>query len=1516
MAWVEERKTTFSGVTEQDEKSGSSQNGFKRNSYMSQYLHNEKQEVIFGGYTPSVTDGAKLTERLIQNRTLPHPRDGNVEDAIITVPLCIGLIGVENVLVPFSFFNQVEGINNVEFQLRVSLFDLAYHQFFGRQWAGQYSELTGIGGQSKPKLRLSQNIYFHTSIVSSNIVAVVELVSSGLDEGGRLKKISCGWGIIRPFRDEEIPDTARGIKPPTQKCQLYNGTPRALYFMDEPIEDCEFLRPIPDCELGFTIATHKAMYKVTHLLPENTVVGNNDVIPGLFDSDSAAKDKLKKPKKLKSSACTIEHVTLQLNPTIEKFEEELCETLQEDRLNMMGKHSDGTSVVIMERRLLVGVHNGWTFVEKPQTFLLDAKNISMKSLKPGASPTFRRSQRFKSSHKSQGAEDGPDMMNHLVLNQRVHINDLLEDPMFAVVFILEYVIGEQLSAEDRKMARSIQRGNTRSVTLRWSAWNPFLQQHNSPHVTVGLFGGPIPSPDGEFVYKVPDTAMQDEISSRTAGGLMAFQWGFGFKESVSSGIHPTHPMALAPGFPMGSAHSMRSMESSDVGMMVESPTAQRKPPSGRPLSSRGPAGPTTLAVPQQVGAGSVLQPQQVPMQYPQVYAQSMPQQMYIPMHQGPVQMYGMPGPVPDMQELRYTPSYQPILTAAPQPKKGSGLSRAAYAKLYSVGFPPVLDRNGEPPEVIDPNTHVVTVDLQREMNDPLQCNEVIFQFLAFSKMMEHIGASGPEKTGGTVFFSFQFYRNQQVTTERLLLSKPQNDLSSDIHSMPYILHKLDKDGTLLKGPPGLEIRYFMDPAFMKPGETQLFLQHLSQQTMYIDVWDGDSLLPLGSTALELKYLCRTGMEAVQTTFELDVVSTEYQEDPNLAHGEAGAGGVRPANVQSVVRGKLHLRLANIGHPADPKSTTTAYISLPSKSFQIVSQTASNSAFGGGSLIAGGAKTEYGVPIKKRVARAHHVAENNREVAALLFSKREEIEPVTESHREADSERQRKLARMQALRNQDGGIEKPQTLMAHKQLKTERARDLKTMEIYRMQTKKEGIEAMLSQSITTEHAIHPSFGTSEFFEFVLRNPFNVEHTVKIEWESKNLHCVTDTREWRYFKQLYQIQSHMEEGMFTSETKAHFPEVFLRPKETVNIPFKYLSFLADQSAKPQGPVDPFRQTMKRNTSKPTDSLRPKTIKVYFKSEDEKPLAILLLKVEPQPHVIDQTFRFHSPEQTFLKKSIRLPPLESLPGAPVGSGNVVHTVARCSDPNIICDTKTTQPGEPQDVFVKVPLGASPQIKKFFMAVYLDPFMARPIQIWQFYVHALQRVDVSAVEGQTSRFSLLLRGTQASRLVKCFSSHPDEMTLYPTEQFMLAAGAVHELNVAVRPMQEGNKFFYINVVDVEFHQLVRTWLICVSSRAPMISRAFELALPVGGGKGCSKKITYTNPYPHKKTFLLHSNREDLLQFKESTMEIEGGGTSTIGLRFVPIQQAGTAEILVFINDEEDKNEETFRVTAVYQRM
>ncbi|KAJ8319810.1 hypothetical protein KUTeg_001397 [Tegillarca granosa] len=838
---------------------------------------------------------------------------------------------------------------------------------------------------------------------------------------------------------------------------------------------------------------------------------------------------------------------------------------------------------------------------------------------------------------------------------------------------------------------------------------------------------------------------------------------------------------------------------------------------------------------------------------------------------------------------------------------GHGLSRAAYAKLYSAGFPPVLDRHGEHPEVIDPQTSVV-VNLHKEEQDPLQCNEIVFQFLAFSR----IDNAGKAVTSGTVFFTLQFYRCPQLTTERLMLSKPHNDFSSDPLLMPYILQRLDKNGSVDSGSPGLEVRYYMDPAFMKPGENSMFLHHLSKQVLHIDVWDGDSLLRIGECAVELKYLCRCGHEAVQTTFELDVINMEYHDDVSIVDSGIQPGNVQPIGVTTINRGKLHFRMANIGHLVDPKLAITAPFTLPSKQKVIVSQTAGNSTYPGGALSTPFSTSAGGLVQKKNIARAHHLADHNREVAALLFSNKEQTIPEKDTSA-AETEKNRKLARIQAVRQKEGMDNKFNTLLSTKTVQGERQRDLKTLEIYRLQTKKDGIMSMLSQTITTEHIIHPSFATSEFFEFVLKNPFNIQHTVTIEWEDNDLKVVTDTREWRHFKQLNQLQTPIEEGMFNKKAESHYPEIFMRPKETVNIPFKYLTFTADQSVEPQGPVDTFKKPDKEK-EKNSEIYQEKIIKIFFKNEDGKPIAVLLLKVQPQPHIIDQTFRFHHPEQSFLKKSMRMPIFQSLPGAPVGGTGLTQAHVRCSDPNVICDSKAKQQGEPIDVNLKVALGPSPQIKRFFMAVFLDPFFSRPVQIWQFYVHALQRVDVNCTEGQTSRFSLLLRGTQASRLVRCFSSHPLEMQLHPSNQFMLAAGAVHELNVAVRPMKEGNKFFYLNVVDVEYHQLIRTWLVCVSCRAPVISRAFELILPIGGGKGSSKRITYTNPYPHKKMFSVLTNRDDLLQFKETKFDIEGGATYTIGLRFTPVLKMGSAEILVFINDEDDKNEETFQITATYQ--
>lgn len=61
---------------------------------------------------------------------------------------------------------------------------------------------------------------------------------------------------------------------------------------------------------------------------------------------------------------------------------------------------------------------------------------------------------------------------------------------------------------------------------------------------------------------------------------------------------------------------------------------------------------------------------------------------------------------------------------------------------------------------------------------------------------------------------------------------------------------------------------------------------------------------------------------------------------------------------------------------------------------------------------------------------------------------------------------------------------------------------------------------------------------------------------------------------------------------------------------------------------------------------------------------------------------------------------------------------------------------------------------------------------------------------------------------------------------------------------------------------------------------QAFEIKLPAGGGRGANKRITYTNPYPSRRAYRLHSDHPHLLQFKEDAFQVRAAqGRDPAGL-------------------------------------
>ncbi|XP_073878211.1 nephrocystin-4 isoform X12 [Macaca fascicularis] len=1265
----------------------------------------------------------------------------------------------------------LEVLSEVECHLRVSFFDVTYRHFFGRTWK------TTVKPTKRPPSRIVFNepLYFHTSLNHPHIVAVVEVVAEGKKRDGTLQTSSCGFGILRIFSNQPNSPTSASQD---KRLRLYHGTPRALLhpLLQDPAEQNKHMTLIENCSLQYTLKPHPALEPAFHLLPENLLVSGLQQIPGLLPAHGESGDALRKPRLQKPIMGHLDDLFFTLYPSLEKFEEELLELHVQDHFQEGCGPLDGGGLEILERRLRVGVHNGLGFVQRPQVVVL----VPEMDVALTRSASFSRKV-VSSSKTSSGSQA-------LVLRSRLRLPEMVGHPAFAVIFQLEYVFNSPAGVD----------GNAASVTslsnlacmhmVRWAVWNPLLEA-GSGRVTLPLQGGIQPNPSHCLVYKVPSASMSSEEVKQVESGTVRFQFSLGSEEHLDA---PAEPVSG----PKAERQPARKPPMSPSSLPAPAPRGLAAPqdsPVGPGLSisqlAASPRSPTQHCVARptsQLPHGSRASPTQ---------AQEFPLEGGISHLEADLSQTCL---VPEtsiaeqLQELPFTPLHAPIVAGTQTRSSAGQPSRASMVLLQSSGFPEILDANKQPAEAINP-TDPVTFNPQKEESDCLQSNEMVLQFLAFSRVAQDCrGTSWPK----TVYFTFQFYRFPPATTPRLQLVQLDEAGQPGSGALTHILVPVSRDGTFDAG-------------------------HLCEQKVR-----GCSTLP------------------------------------------------------------------------------------PSRSRVISNDGASR--FSGGSLLTSGSSR------RKHVVQAQKLADVDSELAAMLLTHARQGTGPRDVGRESDATRRRKLERMKSVRLQEAGGElgrRGTSVLAQQSVRTQHLRDLQVIAAYRERTKAESITSLLSLAITTEHTLHATLGVAEFFEFVLKNPHNTQHTVTVEIDNPELSVIVDSQEWRDFKGAAGLHTPVEEDMFHLRGSLA-PQLYLRPHETAHIPFKFQSFSAGQLAMVQA-------SSGLSNKKGTDAVSPwkssavpaKHAKVLFRASGGKPIAVLCLTVELQPHVVDQVFRFYHPELSFLKKAIRLPPWHTLPGAPVGMlGEDPPVHVRCSDPNVICETQNVGPGEPRDVFLKVASGPSPEIKDFFVIIYSDRWLATPTQTWQVYLHSLQRVDVSCVAGQLTRLSLVLRGTQTVRKVRAFTSHPQELKTDPKGVFVLPPHGVQDLHVGVRPLRAGSRFIHLNLVDVDSHQLVASWLVCLSCRQPLISKAFEITLAVGEGKGVNKRITYTNPYPSRRTFHLHSDHPELLRFREDSFQVAGGETHTIGLQFAPSQRVGEEEILIYINDHEDKNEEAFCVKVIYQ--
>ena len=103
----------------------------------------------------------------------------------------------------------------------MSIFDSKYKKFVGRTWVGPLRSIELKN--SLVQCNFDESIYFVSSSDSANFILIIEFVAvlqKNVD-----KCISLGWTIIRLFENQS-----------TNKSEIYEGTPRALLFIEDPYE--------------------------------------------------------------------------------------------------------------------------------------------------------------------------------------------------------------------------------------------------------------------------------------------------------------------------------------------------------------------------------------------------------------------------------------------------------------------------------------------------------------------------------------------------------------------------------------------------------------------------------------------------------------------------------------------------------------------------------------------------------------------------------------------------------------------------------------------------------------------------------------------------------------------------------------------------------------------------------------------------------------------------------------------------------------------------------------------------------------------------------------------------------------------------------------------------------------------------------------------------------------------------------------------------------------------------------
>ncbi|KAI9099695.1 hypothetical protein DFS34DRAFT_615582 [Phlyctochytrium arcticum] len=1470
-------------------------------------------------------------------------------------------------------------------------------------------------------------IYFHTSITSPNVIAVVEFAyilrpESNADENSRKEEdtVSTGWTFFYLFNPErngldpnEVWGDRAGFNGESSETDeantvpIYSGTPRILPFLatmtlpGQHLSSTAALSTIPTASLTYSLTPRADLRPVANYWPENVLVGaragNGHLVPGIQFSRFRAG----RVRQMKLCTAYVSGIRVGFRGGIREYEEELVAALLKaqtssevgaiattGKSDAQQQQSQVPPPSILERRIHIGFHNTHTFMGDPIVTTLSSPAQPLTSLP------------FTSSFPFDLQHPAPDPSCDLVFTGKLSLPTYLPNcPLVALVIGVEYRIFiptvteiEHVGFFDRVFGGKIQRerhgvdGYERRVMVGWTAWIPHIDStHQSPPMhTLELYAGPGPNPFSRPIY-CPESyvgELQSYLDDVAAGqdsslppqpslnvSFVAEEKGGKKKKGV---LPVTEEIGTGTGkIGVDAGHQ--------ISIPVPPPIKDHPPPHRIPHQPHPPPPlPTKKGVDKTTSPWSSAflhppEPEPTPEPAPPTPAPSR-----APVVSPPKLVPPPPQQTHHALTIAKAPNYNhppALLLPTATPTAAIPSTRTSRARLLDAGFQPLLNEDSSRPiSVTLENTGLNRLPeawANREAND-LRASEVVVTLMGLSIL-------DPDTyTPPTAHFTYAFYTFPPTTTPPVTLYTGPVPLSSaqtshkratsvppgghkrqasghlsvksmavtgdgDVEedkSWPAILWGGGKNGEMMASQlPGhsetFHVRRLHDTplslGMLRAGgdvaaATCPLAFYLTSAQLRIDVWDATTLLPVGVSYVPLAGLVRAGRAGVVCEGEVDLLPS----GANFTSAEGGA----PI-------GRLNVRLANLARTVlSPGTVPLAALEMIKDAQSIYS--ASRCGFDDAIL-----SLTRGKRMEEVISEPFTMPEVDAELMALLRATQAgRGPPPTVSDQSghhgsaatgrteelvvhaAEMRKQARAKRALASSTSDTTSEtfSPYTHTSYHLSRSERQRDLQTIELFRARRLNPTLRAHLAAQQTVGGTLTVLLGQASYFHFVIRNPYNRPATFAAEWTMKNVRGVATDAEWNTIRQAYTwvdaaASKRQRVAMGSS------PRVYLEKGEEALFPFVYQNFM------------PVHRPAKEDLSSGTECSRRRGLKLWAwgSEQDQNPeleyqatdaikdikisitssthtLSTLNLAIRTLPTPLLSHTRLFVPEREPLRHSLTVQFPTGVIGSTTGELHV-----RCHLDEVVC---AIEKGVNASTFAltfkhRRPPSA-PSTLPLYFHVYQDPLHLVLICTLLVTLHTHTRLDVTAIVGQTNSANMVIRGTGVGKVVGVWGDGGGtDVRIMRSSPFVLPAAVLSEVPVLIRPRNLDVRRVLVNVIDMDQHTLLNTWLIVPHCQLPPISKSFDMCVSRSAHQ-INKRISYTNPYPTSKTFSLHTPSPHLLTFKHPTITLAPNAAAYIGFTLWPGQgnaggQDDIWDILVLLNDEEDRVEECLRISTTF---